>query len=182
MGIFSGSTDDAIVTQIAVHQAELLAYIHSLLPGDPSVQDVLQRTNLVIWKKRKNFEKGTNFRAWAYSIARWEVKSYLKECQRKDWLVIHDDLAKKITESMEESTEETPTHDLRVALDHCLQKLNPSERELITHRYYSETPLKEYAQSSGKSVGSLKVTLSRLRTALRRCIDERQTLDKIIPS
>lgn len=179
MGVFSGSNDDSIVTQIAVHQAELLAYIHSLIPGDPSVQDVLQRTNLVIWKKRKNFEKDTNFRAWAFSIARWEVKSHLKECQRKNWLVVHEDLAKQITQSMEESIEETPTHELRSALDFCLQKLSPTERDLITHRYYSDAPLKEYAATTGRSVGSLKVTLSRLRNGLRRCIDERHTLKQI---
>ena len=177
MSFFSNRSDDEIVSQLTAHQTEILAYLHSLLPGSASVNDVLQRANLVIWKKRKMYKKGTNFRAWAFSIARWEVRAFLKENKRKGWLVIDEDLAKRITETMMEVDEESPIQDLRSALEHCVQKLSPDERELITHRYYTDAPLKEYAKSSGRPIGSIRVTLCRIRATLKRCIEGRQMIE-----
>lgn len=179
MGVFSGKLDDLIVSQLAAHQADILAYINSQLPGNASVNDVLQRTNLVIWNKRSNFKQGTNFRAWAFSIARWEVLAFLKESKRKSWLIINDDLASKITDTMQHVTEEHPLPDLREALDRCLEKLNSGERDLITHRYYSDEPLKAFAEASGRPVTSLKTTLCRIRASLKRCIESARVMDQL---
>ncbi|MCP5538291.1 MAG: sigma-70 family RNA polymerase sigma factor [Akkermansiaceae bacterium] len=178
MRFFSSKSDDEVVTQIATHQAEILAYIHSLLPGNASVDDVLQRTNLVLWKKRALFKRNTNFRAWAFSIARWEVRAFLKESKRKSWLVIDEDLARQITETMVDTAEDNPMHDLRPALEYCMEKLKPDERELITHRYYTDAPLKEYAASSGRPLGSIRVSLCRIRATLKRCIEARRPMDQ----
>ncbi len=38
------------------------------------VDDVLQNTNVVLWTKRNEFKHGTNFLAWAFNIARYQVK------------------------------------------------------------------------------------------------------------
>ncbi|NWK57405.1 sigma-70 family RNA polymerase sigma factor [Verrucomicrobiaceae bacterium N1E253] len=174
MGLFSGKADDYVVTQLASCQAEILAYIHSLLPGDASVNDILQRTNLVIWKKRQHFELGTNFRAWAFSIARWEVRAFLKERKRKSWLIIDEELAEKVTQTMEHVSQDNPMTDLREALDACLHKLNEGERELLTHRYHSDAPLKVFAEAHGRPVTSLKTSLCRIRASLKRCIEAAQ--------
>ena len=47
VGLFSQKFDDAIVTNLAAHQAEVLAYVESLMPGAPAVADVVQRANIV---------------------------------------------------------------------------------------------------------------------------------------
>ena len=156
----------------------MLAYVHSLLPGNASVNDVLQRTNLVLWKKRDTFKAGTNFRAWAFSIARWEVRAFLKESKRKAWLVIDQDLAQHITDTMVDTAEENPMHELRSALEHCMQKLKPDESELITHRYHTDAPLKEYAEISGRPLGSIRVSLCRIRATLKRCIEAHQSIEQ----
>ncbi len=178
MAFLSKKSDDSIVARLTAHQAEILAYICSLLPGDAAVNDILQRTNLVLWKKRATFEKGSNFRAWAFSIARWEVKAFLKEKNRKSWLVIDGDLAHRITETMVSTTEQNPMSELRPALELCLKKLKPEERELITQRYHSDSTLKDYAAKSGRSPGSIRVTLCRIRATLKRCIEARQAMEK----
>lgn len=178
MAFFSGKSDGEVVTQLTAHQAEILAYVHSLLPGNASVDDVVQRTNLALWKKRSLFKKGTNFRAWAFSIARWEVRAFLKESKRKDWLIIDDELTRQITETMVDIAEESPINELRSDLEYCIQKLKPDERELITHRYHTDAPLKEYAASSGRPVGSIRVTLCRIRATLKRCIESRQSIEQ----
>ncbi len=170
MGIFSNKFDEEIVTHLTANQTEMLAFIYSLLPGDSSVKDILQRVNLVIWKKRSNFKKETNFRAWMFSIVRWEVRSYLKECKRSSWLIIDDELTQRITESMGEKTKAGSMDSMRAALDLCIEKLNDTEKELITHRYFKDEHLQTYADSHDRSVSSIKVSLFRIRTKLRNCI------------
>ena len=63
--------------------------------------------------------------------------------------------------------------DRRAALSSCLEKLKSSDRELITNRYYLSTPLQEYANQVGRSVGGIKVTLHRIRNKLQSCIEHR---------
>jgi len=159
-------------------QNEMLAFIQSLLPGDSSVKDLLQRANLVIWRKRGSFKKGTNFRAWMFSIVRWEVKSYLTERRRTSWLVIDEELTQKITESMSEDGENNSMEDMRAHLDNCLMQLKPDERELVTHRYFSDQLLKDYAETHNRPVNSLKNSLCRIRTTLRRCIESRLVIEQ----
>lgn len=171
MRLFSGKFDDDIVAKIAASQAELSGYVQSLMPGDPSAADVVQRTNIVVWKKRSGFLAGTNFRAWMFAIARLEVRSHHKDCKRKSWLVIDDELTQRISETMADAAEAQPIDELRIALESCLKKLKPDERELIDHRYYSDIPLREYALNQGRSLGAIKVTLFRIRTTLKRCIE-----------
>ena len=167
-----------MVTQLTAYQGEILAYLHSLMPGNASVNDVLQRVNLVIWKKRSSYKKDTNFRAWAFSIARWEVRAFFKANKRKSWLIFDDELALRVSNTMQGTMEDNSTHDIRTTLEMCINKLKPDERELITHRYYSDHSLKDYAESNGRSVGGIKVTLFRIRATLKRCIENHQAIQK----
>lgn len=178
MGLFSyiHGNDDVVVTQLTAHQSELLVYIQSLMPGDTGANDVLQRSNLVIWKKRGQFKKGSDFRAWAFSVAYWEVKAYRKECVRKSWLVVDDSLVDQLTRTMSETVDENPMHELRTDLELCMQKLEDSDRELVTHRYFSDKPLKDYAAEVGRPVTSVKMSLCRIRAALKRCIEYRRSV------
>jgi RNA polymerase sigma-70 factor (ECF subfamily) len=177
VGLFSSRFDDQIVALLTSHQAELLAYVHSLMPGDPSVKDVVQRTNVVVWKKRSSFKPDTNFRSWIFAIARLEVRAHQKDRKRKSWLVFDDELAGRLTETMLESAEAQPLDDLRIALEACMRKLQPAEKDLIDHRYYSDRTLEDYARSQNRTVGSLKVSLFRIRATLKRCIEARVTTE-----
>lgn len=156
------------VSQIARHQAALHAYIISLMPGQSGVDDVLQETNLVLWEKRETFEPGTNFRAWACSIARYKVMNHRKKWARLAFELFDDELAEQLADECEAEPEELAAR-LR-ALETCLDRLHDDERRLIEHRYYSESNLDDFAAKSGRSVESLRVTLFRIRAALKNCI------------
>ena len=161
---------------LAGHQSALLAFICAQLPGDSNVDDILQRTNLVIWKKRKDFEMGSSFKSWSFSIAHWEVRAHLKEKKRKGWLVIDDDLTQQLSMTMETVVEESPLSEMSLSLERCVQKLRPQDQELLHHHYFSDTPLKDYAESQGRPLTSLKTTLGRIRLALRKCLDSQSAV------
>lgn len=55
------------------HQSRIYAYILSLVFDRTQADDLLQETNAVLWRKAEEFETGTNFVAWAFQIAYYEV-------------------------------------------------------------------------------------------------------------
>lgn len=160
--------ESQIVELLTTIQLPLRIYIQSLLPGDSTAADVAQHANALIWKKREDFEIGTNFKAWAFSIARYEVLNYRKRQARDSMLVFSDELEETFAEEISERTD-TIEHQHEL-LQNCLGKLKPKDRELLLHRYAKSGTLRDYAEQSGRSVGGLKVTLFRLRSALLGCM------------
>jgi RNA polymerase sigma-70 factor (ECF subfamily) len=156
------------VGKIASHQAGLHAFIISLMPGTDGVDDVLQETNLVLWEKRKTFKAGTNFRAWACQIARFKVMGHRRKLANLGFQLFDDELAEQLAEECEAEPEELAAR--MEALKKCLTRLKESERQLIEHRYLSDSNLDKFSEKSGRSVDSLRVTLFRIRAGLKKCI------------
>ena len=129
---FDATQQAEFVGQISRHQTALRAYIISLMPGMDGVSDVLQETNLVLWEKHAKFEPGTNFRAWACAIARYEVKTHRRKMLSRGMTLLDEDLAEQLAEHGEETPEQLDER-LR-ALDICLGRLEEDGRQLVEHR------------------------------------------------
>ncbi|MFU8892725.1 MAG: sigma-70 family RNA polymerase sigma factor [Luteolibacter sp.] len=151
------------------HQGNLRAFIVSLIPGSPDVADVLQETNTVLWQKRDRFEPGTNFLAWAFQIARYEVLRQLHRQRRSGFVSFSEETIDMLAEI---DPADHATEDLLTALDLCLDKLSPSQQELVRERYTPGHSLEDLATRTGRTAGSLRIALLRIREVLRRCIDQ----------
>lgn len=165
------------VADLTAHQAVLHAFLISMLPGEPEIDDILQRTNLVLWEKRAQFEPGTRFRSWALSVAYWEARAWMTKRKRDSWLIFDDELAHMIMEHFATKPEQAPNANV-VALRTCLAKLRDSERLLVLSHHQHERSLRECAAIFGRSAESLKVSLVRIRAALRRCIKSQLALER----
>lgn len=164
--------DDAeFVAELTRLQGSLEVYVGGLLPGDPGREEVVQQTNAKIWQKRGEFTTGTHFRAWAFAIARYEVLNYRKHQARHARLMLSDELEQTIAEEMPQLDDDLAER--RTALKDCLDELKSESRDLLMSRYGSKESIAETAERVGRSVGGLRVTLSRLRSALSDCIDRR---------
>jgi RNA polymerase sigma-70 factor (ECF subfamily) len=159
------------INLITQHQPSLRAYIISLMPGLPGASDILQETNLVLWEKREQFTPGSNFIAWSYTIARFQVKNHRRKLFKQHKLnnTLDEDLAEDLAEFCTSDAQETEKR-MR-ALESCVTNLNREEQELIRHRYMQGDSLNEYAEALGRSAGSLSVSLHRIRQKLRKCIE-----------
>jgi RNA polymerase sigma-70 factor (ECF subfamily) len=163
--------ESAFVAQLTDMQMPLRLYVQSLMPGDSAAHDVVQQANATLWKKREDFTLGTNFKAWAFSVARYEVLNYRKQQARDSRLVFGEELEQIIAEDLSERDDDTEQR--HEALKGCLEKLRQQDRELLLHRYTASAgTLDEFAERVGRSVGGLKVTLHRLRNALLGCIEK----------
>jgi RNA polymerase sigma-70 factor (ECF subfamily) len=132
---------------------------------------VVQQANATLWRKRDEFALGTNFRAWAFSVARYEVLSHRKRQARDSRLVFGEELEQVLADDLIERPDDTERR--HEALRGCLEKLRQQDRELLLYRYTATAgTLDDFAQRMGRSVGGLKVTLHRLRNALLGCIEK----------
>lgn len=170
------------VTHLTSHQGAILGYLNSLLPGSPDVADIAQRTSIVLWKKRHEFEEGTNFKAWAFSVAYWEARSWMTKTKRKNWLIFDEELVEKITARSLAISEEAPENDHLDYLRSCLSKLKEPDRLLLMIHYQQGKSLAECGRILNRSRGAIKMALFRLRAVLRRCIESEVAHFKNTPS
>lgn len=152
------------------HQEALRCYIGSMVPGCADERDILQEVNLVLWEKMTDFEMGTNFKAWAFSIARFKVLNYQKKQKRHSWLIFNNDVLDALDQT-DHNREPEHLSTQRIALRKCLSNLKPKDLALLKARYVLEKPLLEYSQEANRSEAGLRVSLHRLRTILKKCIN-----------
>lgn len=172
------SQEDEFVTLLTGIQPNLHAFLTSLLPGEGCIDDVLQQTNLVLWQKRSDFMLGTNFRAWAFAVARWEVRAWMTKSKRSDWLTFFQDIGESLAHRFE-STAPPPTENAAMeTLRLCLGKLKENDRLLVLSHYQHEKSLAECARIFQRGSDSLKVSLFRIRQILRRCMDLQLSIER----
>ena len=169
----AGDADEAFVRLLTETQSELLAYVLCVAPADRDAEDIVQRCNIVLWRKRESFEPGTNFKAWAFAVARWEILAVMKERRSRDWLVFEDEIAELVGDHMAHLPDETVASISRgESLRNCLDRLSAAHRSLVIERYAEGWSVEECAKRHRRSAAGLRVTLHRLRHALRRCISQ----------
>ncbi|MCA9059074.1 MAG: sigma-70 family RNA polymerase sigma factor [Planctomycetaceae bacterium] len=173
------SFESAFVAQLTEHQLSLQLYVRSLLPGDAAAGDVTQQANTKIWEKRSEFQLETNFKAWAFSIARFEVLNYRKSQARDARLQFSSELETVIAAELADA--DLHLQERHIALRECMKKLRTQDRQLLLQRYSSRRPLIQFAEAVGRSPGGLKVTLHRLRSALLICMQRRLGTEKVTP-
>lgn len=148
---------------------DIRAFLRKLLPSWADVDEVLQETTVVLWKKYDSYEAGTNFTVWACVIARYEVLTY-KRKKARDKHVFSEELLELIADESLEQEERLSGE--REALKVCMTKLKDQQRKILTFVYHSDKSIKEAAESLGKTATALYKILRRLRELLLNCIEK----------
>ncbi len=166
------------VSLLTEHQALLRGYIRVLIPNASDVRDVLQNTNLALWEHREDFESGSNFKAWAFAVARYRALEHHRKMRRNHHLVFDDEVLDLLSQSANDAQDVAHLERKQLALDRCLDELKPEDRALVTSRYSETTTLEEYSRRDGRTPGSLRVALNRLRHTLRLCIESNLAMEE----
>jgi RNA polymerase sigma-70 factor, ECF subfamily len=161
--------DEGFIQLLTAEQFKLLRYIAVLL-GDPeAASNVLQDTNLVLWRKAAEFKRGSNFSAWARQVAYWQIRAYIRD-QRRDRHVFSDEVIAQLAEA---TVEDTFDPEVRVSLRHCLQQISKANLSLLRSRYEEGRSISSLAEQCGKTELAVRVGLLRIRRALLKCIRQR---------
>lgn len=150
-------------------QPSLFAYVMSLVARSGDAHEVLQQTNLILWQKWEEFDatQGESFSAWACGIARFEVLARYRDRSR-DRHVFSEQAMLKLADMPGVEADEVSARML--ALQTCLEKLEPAHRKMILMRYASDGSVPQIAESVGRPARSVSVTLSRIRKSLFECV------------
>ena len=161
---------EQFVGQLTEHQNRLYGYVYSLLGDHSRTADVVQETNLVLWRKIGEFQPEKPFLPWAMAIARFQVLAHLRDRSR-DRLLLDAELAETLSEQAERQASQVEA--VREALRPCMQLLTPANRDLVDRRYFRAMSVADVAEAVNRSAGSVKVALLRIRRQLAECVQRR---------
>jgi RNA polymerase sigma-70 factor, ECF subfamily len=156
------------IEELTRAQRLLYGFIYSMLRDPAAADDVLQETNLVLWKKSGDFRPGTNFVGWAFQIAQWQVMAYRKRRQRtREYF--DDDLLARLADDAGGRVERIEQR--HRALRDCLKRLRPRQQALISRRYEPGGSVNQIALQNGRSPKAISEALRRIRSILMDCIE-----------
>jgi RNA polymerase sigma-70 factor, ECF subfamily len=152
---------------LATCQRPVFVYAMSLLHHAADAEEVLQETNLVLWAKFDEFQAGASFVRWACGIAHLEVLK-LRAKQAREKRLFSDQFVATLAADCQQSVDSWEAR--RQALNSCLGKLRPTDRELILQRYQPKATTRIVARALGRSVQGTRKSLHRIRAALLACV------------
>lgn len=163
------------VGELTEHQSVLRTFIGYLMSGATGVADVTQEVNLLLWEKRDQFELGTNFRAWAFTVARYQVLGHLRRMRRERSFQFSTELVDQLADEWQEDTSDHESQ--LVALELCLEKLPSDDLDLVRARYGGHGGVERFAKNAGCTSGSMRLRLFRLRAALKQCVEQHNEVE-----
>ncbi len=152
---------------LATCQRKVFLFVMGLLHHPADAEEVLQETNLVLWRKFDQYEQGTDFVAWACRIARFEVLK-LREKKGRQERLFSSEFIEALAAEAENTLNQVDAR--REALAGCLQKLAERDRQLLMDRYRPGATTRSVAEALGRSVQGTRKSLHRIRTTLLECI------------
>ncbi len=164
----SADRDEAYLRLLAEHERWLATYVHSLVARPADAADIVQECKLTLWRKFSDFTPGTNFRAWARTVALHQVLNYRRAEQRRPWATEERAFIEAVAAEIERRGDDL---DRRAeVLRDCLRKLPAEHRAVVLARYNEEREIAEIAAATGRTAEAVYRLLSRIRAALNTCI------------
>jgi RNA polymerase sigma-70 factor, ECF subfamily len=158
---------DAFVARLMEHRHRIYAFIAKQLVNPADVEDVFQRTSIILWRKMEDFDPEGSFFHWACGIAYNEVRNFLT-VQRRNRLYFDAELVELLAE---EAKDEEELSEARLdALRSCMSNLSDRQRQILQRCYSGAASITEVAESLGRNRGALYKQIARLREKLLDCI------------
>ena len=95
-----------------------------MVQNTADAEDVVQRASLTMWRNFYRYESGTNFRNWAFQVAKNAALNHLTK-RKRDRHVFSEKLVALLAEEGEGQADHLDAR--RRALDSCLEKLPPEQ-------------------------------------------------------
>jgi RNA polymerase sigma-70 factor (ECF subfamily) len=151
------------------HQSRLFTFLYAHVLNMADAEDLYQQVAMVLWQKFDQFIPGTDFGAWAIRVADLTIKNFLRG-KRRSKVYFSDEVIQRI-EDFQTSLPLQQVTARSEALQGCLGRLSPADRELVEQCYGTEAKIKEIADNVGRSAGAIYTSLCRIRQALLACIE-----------
>lgn len=151
-------------------QHSVSAYVHAAVRNHHDAEDVIQATVTYITHHFDEYDPDRPFQAWAIGIARYRIFDHRNKNKHQP-LLLGDEAIESLTQAM--ARQAPHADDRREALEHCMGRLKPEHRQVLSDRYYNDNSRQEIAENLGIQARSVTVLLRRVRLILAECIARR---------
>lgn len=158
---------DEFLRLITEFQGRLFGFILSLLGDVDQANEVLQETNLVLWKKSGEFQIGSSFKAWSFRVAHFQILAF-RQRQLRDRLVFDDEALEKIASEADDQ-DDIYEHRMKL-LETCIVRLPERSREVLCRFYEKGESLDSIAERLKRKANAVGQLLFRIRKSLIECV------------
>lgn len=166
---------DEFLRRFLRNEADLRAFIGSLVLDPHQRDDVFQEVALALWRQIEAYDASRPFGAWARGVAANKV------------LQLHDRNARTpvafapaTIEAVLAAYDRTEADASRRAdaLRDCLKRLPDKSRSLLALRYDEELDAEAIARRTQRTLDAVYQALSRIRALLADCIQQRLAIEE----
>ena len=162
---------EAFENLLALHSSRLRAFIAMRLPIPHLIDEIAHETFVFAHRHITDFEAGTDFGKWlraiAFNLVRKETLRHRRTIENREKFFEHH-----LVEQAGRGAD-SPDSPVIVYLEECLRRLPKQQRELLEHKYKFSESSREMADAFNQSESWVRTSLCRIRTTLRKCIEEK---------
>jgi len=164
----------AFSTIVEVFEREVRAWLIARCPPGCDPDDVAQETFVKVFRGLGEFELGTDFRAWMFAIARYQLMAECTRLKRRADYRSRYALESLVGEMESRAQESCNSEEERIGfLKVCMDEMGERSREILASRYRDNLPLSEIADRSGRSLAAIKKHLCVTRQKLHDCVQRK---------
>ena len=161
------NNSDDFLQLITEFQGRLFGYVLSMLGDVDQANEVLQETNLVLWRKSNEFQAGSDFKAWSFRVAHFQVMAF-RQRQIRDRLVFSDEVIERVSR---DAATQDEAYEQRIALlGACIDNLSERNRDVLCRFYEQGESLEAIAASLKRTANAVGQMLFRIRKLLIECV------------
>lgn len=130
-----------------------------------AAEQIMQDIFIKVYKVLQSFRFNSTFSTWLYRISYNMALTFIakQKKQRQITVVFNDSIGK---------TDGDSTYESRDTVENILKRITPKERFLLVAREVNDIPFEELAIITGRTSGSLRTQLHRIKENLRRNFKE----------
>lgn len=154
------------------HQGRIRVFIRMLGVVPAAVDDLAQDAFVVAYERRDMLDDPDGAGPWLRAIARNVVRNELRKSARRR-RVVNATLTEAMLGESLEGDADTWNDDWLASLRQCKGQLPDYSQRLIDGRYGKGLKAAQLGKDTGKTATAVRQSLTRLRNALRKCIEAR---------
>ena len=151
-------------------QRPLRAYLLAATGKLHDADDLSQAVWEVLWKKQDEYDEARPFKAWCFGIARLEVLKW-RQAHARSREVLSGETLERLAETGTECAEHISSR--QAFLLDCVAELGVLPRRVVDLKYGEGRRSKEIGEMVNRSTSAIDMMLSRIRRALRDCVERR---------
>ncbi|MEM1441000.1 MAG: sigma-70 family RNA polymerase sigma factor [Verrucomicrobiota bacterium] len=156
---------------LGLHSSRLRAFVAMKLPVAHLIDEIAHETFVFAHRHIHDFEAGTDFGKWlraiAFNLVRKETLRYQRISKNKEKFLEH------FLVEQSSGSQWSPESPAVVYLEECLERLPDQQKQLLEHKYKLSETSREMANAFDQSEAWVRTTLCRIRTGLRKCIEQK---------